>query len=172
MTKNEIFDQCKLQVNGDPVTAHLLMAIIEQESAFEWDASRLEQGYYRRYTMPQSLATTSEILLACSYGLMQAMGQSLREMEYFEFYKIYHNARHTQQLTDPLSQLCICQGVDAFMVRPAWQIEWGTKWFRRKLKSVGNDIEKALLRWNGGGNPKYPSEVLGRVDRLKKSYPG
>ena len=115
------------------------------------------------------LATTTELLLGVSYGLTQLMGESLREAGYFDFYKGYYNDRHNFHLTDPLSEIAVPKGLNAFLVRPAWQIEWGAKWLSRKRELAKGDVRKALLFWNGGGNPNYPDEVLARIPKIKRS---
>jgi len=173
VTKDQVRQLCEQfgpRFNIDPA---LGLAICSRESGsgggFSDDACRLEEGFYRRYTAPGSLSTTTEVLLACSYGLMQVMGQSLREIGFFDFFKTYNNQTSTFQLQDPLSEVSVPKGINAFMVRPAWQVEWGMKWFTVKLKLAGgSDVRKALQLWNGGGNPNYASEVIVLFDAFKR----
>ena len=166
MTQQQVLDLCKTyapQYELDPV---LVLAVCQQESSFFHDAARLEQGFYRRYTMPDTLATTTEILLASSYGLMQTMGQILREHGFFKFYREYHNKVHAEQIVDPLGEVPVVKGINAYMVRPPWQVEWGCIHLRKKMDTAKGDVRKALLFWNGGGNPSYPGEVLLKYGKL------
>lgn len=168
MTQLEVLRTIEPVATAKGLDKHLILAICQQESSFKSDVSRLENGFYKRYTEPDSLATTTEVLLAVSYGLMQTMGQALRERGYFVWYLTYYNARHTMQLKDPLSEIAVPKAINEYMVRPPWQIEWGCEHFITKLKAAKGDVEKALLFWNGGGNPNYPKEVLAKYDILKK----
>lgn len=165
MLKSQLLDLCNQIAPGLNLDPLLVMAICTRESGkgdlFEDDACRLENGFYHRYTEKDSLATTTEVLFACSYGVMQVMGESLREMKYFDFFKTYYNERNSFQLTDGLSEVAVPKAINAFMVRPQWQVEWGSKWFLVKLRLAGgSDIRRALQLWNGGGNPSYGDEVL------------
>jgi soluble lytic murein transglycosylase-like protein len=78
---------------------------------------------------------------ATSWGLMQVMGQSARELGYREF----------------IPELC----------DPASGLYWGCKIFTRKLECTGGDYQKALQLWNGGGNPNYAAEVMARAPKYK-----
>lgn len=144
----------------------LATAICEQESNYLHDAARMEQGFYKRYTEKDSLATSSEILLASSYGLMQTMGQILREHGFFEYFLEINNRTNGLVIKSALSPLAICKGVDWYMERPKEQVSWGCRHFRKKLDIAKGDVRRALLLWNGGGRPTYPDEVLARWTRL------
>jgi soluble lytic murein transglycosylase-like protein len=73
---------------------------------------------------------------------MQVMGQLAREKGVASLY---------------LSTLC----------DPALGLAVGCKILRQKLDAAGGDAPKALLAWNGGGNPDYAEEVLARVARYR-----
>jgi soluble lytic murein transglycosylase-like protein len=75
-----------------------------------------------------------------SWGLMQLMGEVAREMGFTGTY---------------LSQLC----------DPPIGLLWGCKKLAQCLDAKGGDPEKALLMWNGGGNPNYANEVLARIKK-------
>ena len=168
MKKEDVFALLEPHAIENGFDPYLGLAIVEQESTYREDVARPEQGFYHRYTMPDSLATTTEILLASSYGLMQLMGQSLRELGYFDFFvKFYNEGKTAGRLTVSLSEVSVPKALNALMVRPAWQVEWGCKWFKKKLAIAKGDTTKALQFWNGGGNPKYASEVLARYAKLK-----
>ena len=160
MTQPQVFELCKVYAPPHDLDPVLVLAVCQQESSFLHDASRLEQGFYRRYTMPDTLSTTTEVLLACSYGLMQTMGQILREHGFFQFYKDYHNKVHADQIKDPLGEVPVPKALNAYMVRPPWQVEWGCLHLKKKMDTAKGDVRRGLLLYNGGGNPLYPDEVL------------
>ena len=166
MLHSQVKELCDVHALAHGLDPTLILAICQQESSFRHDVARLEQGFYVRYTEPDKLATTTEILLASSYGLMQTMGQILREHGYFEFFKDYHNGAITEQIKDSLGEVPIVKAINAYMVRPAWQVEWGCIHFKKKLDLARGDIRKALLFWNGGWAPNYPDEVLAKYVKL------
>jgi hypothetical protein len=43
----------------------------------------------------------------------------------------------------------------------------GCKVLRKKLEGAGGDLRKGLLAWNGGGNPDYADEVMGRMTKYR-----
>jgi len=117
----------------------LLCAIIEQESGWDPFAVRYEPKFYGRYVMPLGLESPTEAYSrAFSWGLMQLMGECAREDGF--------KGKFLSELLDP------DVGVD-----------WGTRHFSMQFQKAGLDVPRALLLWNGGGNLKYPSQVLARV---------
>ena len=131
----------------------LVASIIWQESRGEPWAVRYEDGFYRRYvefsTRSQALGyvpsdtlcswASERRMRACSFGLMQLMGQPARE----------------QGCKEPqLTRLLI----------PAVNLEWGCRFFRWCLNQKGGDVPAALLRYNGGANPTYDDTVLGHLN--------
>ncbi len=138
-TREQIIDLVKLKCEElDPA---LVCAIIEQESNFNPWAIRFEPGFLQRYVIPLNLTNPTETYArSTSWGLMQLMGQSARELGY----------------TGNLSRLC----------EPETGIPWGCMHFRHKLAAAGNDLRKSLLLWNGGGNVLYPDQVLARVGQF------
>jgi len=170
MTKREIYDLCEISCPGYGIEPILMMAIVEQESAYLRNAIRMEPAFWRKYTKPQSLDDCSEILLAVSFGLTQLMGQSLKELNYFEFFLKYYNDRHNFTLRDPFSEVTIIKALNAYLVRPSWHIERGCQWYKVKEKIARGSVEKTLLYWNGGGNKNYPAEVLARADKLSEEF--
>ena len=118
----------------------LVAAIIEQESAWDTWAIRYEPAFQKRYVEPLGLTNPSEIAArSISWGLMQLMGQSARELGY--------NGR--------IAALC----------DPSIGVEWGCRHFQGMLGRTGGDVRVALLHWNGGGRPAYVDEVLARKVR-------
>lgn len=133
------------------LSPQLIAAVIIQESAGDTFAQRLEQGFFARYLRDKlygELPGYNKIenkwkqeiergLRAHSFGLMQIMGQTARENGFMgEF----------EELFDPETN-----------------IDLGSKILSKKIISSGRDIRVGLLRWNGGGNPKYPDEVIERI---------
>jgi soluble lytic murein transglycosylase-like protein len=50
---------------------------------------------------------------------------------------------------------------------PLVGLEYLCRALNQKLGFAGGNMEKALLFYNGGGNPNYPTEVLARVEKYK-----
>lgn len=137
MTQAEliVFAKETAQRHGlDPV---LVCAVVEQESTWDTWAIRAEPAFDERYVKPMHKTPTEEWARSMSWGLMQLMGEAARERGY----------------TGPIAALC----------DPATGLEWGCIHLKGKLQAAGGDVAKALLLWNGGGNPNYPSEVLARL---------
>lgn len=118
----------------------LVCAIVEQESGWDTNAWRYEPAFYERYIVPLNLPDAEEARQrSTSWGLMQVMGEVAREFGY------------VGELTD-----LMCQAVG---------LDWGCKVFAKKLERAHGDTYKALLAWNGGGNPLYANQVTDRIDR-------
>lgn len=118
----------------------LICAVCEQESDWNPWAIRYEPAFQKRYVEPLGLKNQSEIIArAISWGLMQTMLQSVREIGYHD---------HAAALCDPFIGL-----------------EWGCQLFARKFDAAGSDVPKALQLWNGGGNPLYSQQVMDRVNK-------
>lgn len=122
----------------DPI---LVCCVCENESLWWPNAIRWEKGFYKHYTEPMNLPESDEMQRACSYGLMQIMGEVAREAGY----------------TLPFSGL----------YDPTTNVYWGCLKLRKCLEHTGNDVTKALLMYNGGGNPAYPKLVLDRAWRYQ-----
>lgn len=104
-------------------------------------AIRHEPGFDAKYIKPLHLADTEEVARSISWGLMQTMGESARELGY----------------TGHLAQCC----------DPATGLELGVRWFKMKLQKAGGDVSKALLFWNGGGDETYDEKVLARAEKYR-----
>lgn len=165
MDKAAVFELCKRnRIEGvSPVT---VLALIEQESSYNEDAVRLEQGYYSRYIKKLNHSTVVESLLSCSYGLTQMMGQSLAESGFFQWH--FSQMGANTHFVDPMQNLHVAYALDQFCENPEWQVRFGTKWLERKIELAGNDVQKGLLYWNGGGDPDYPNKIQRRFQRLTK----
>jgi hypothetical protein len=110
-------------------------------------SSRPEPGFYGFYLKnrayltlagykPKSLPSPSseKLLRAQSYGLTQIMGETARVLGFKGQY---------------LNEL----------FKPHINIEYGARWLGRYLHRT-KSVEKALLRYNGGGDKLYPSKIL------------
>lgn len=119
----------------------LACAIVEQESAWNPWAIRYEPAFYTRYVSSKPFTPTEKTARSISWGLFQTMGESVREAGY----------------KGDLAALC----------DPDTGITWGLMVLQRKMALANQDVTKALLFWNGGGNPNYPTEVLARVPKYQ-----
>lgn len=171
-TKGQIYAQCKKTAPEFDFDPKLIYAVCLQEGArnaegvFLPDVARLEQGYYRKYVEKQNeLATTSEILLSASYGIMQVMGLSLKKAGYFDWYFNSRTASLQKVLKQPLSQYAIPSGLDHYCVNLELMIHWGCIWMDMKRKLAKGDERKMLVYWNGSS--KYPDDVYKRLANIK-----
>jgi soluble lytic murein transglycosylase-like protein len=139
------------------IPENLIKSIIVQESGCRVWAIRYEPAFTRRHLtdketgqlksleklkghIPKGINRTTEYMMrATSFGLMQVMGQVARE---YGFSK------------DSLVELCV----------PELNIYFGCSHFKRLLNLRDGDISRALLNWNGGGNPEYANEVLDKMN--------
>ena len=123
----------------------LVCAVIEQESSWDCWAIRYEPAFYSRYIEPQIArgTITSETearARAFSWGLMQVIGQVAREHGF---------------TAASLATLCDADvGIDV-----------GCRVLAAKLAAAEGNVERALLLWNGGGNPDYAGAVMNRCGR-------
>ena len=105
---------------------------------------RYKPAFFAKYVASlytnNKVGATEAYARGFSWGLMQVMGQVAREMGFD---------------SPSLSELC----------DPAQGLAIGCKILRKKLDSVGGDVTRALLAWNGGGNPSYAPQVLARRSR-------
>lgn len=133
-----------------------------KDGTFAPDIARLEQNFYRKYVEDElELATTSEVLLAASYGVMQMMGDSLRQADYFKWYFSNMDTRMQEILGHPHSQFCIPNALDAYCVNLEWMIIWGCKWMDIKRKLAKGNERLMLTYWNGSS--AYPDEVYEKL---------
>jgi soluble lytic murein transglycosylase-like protein len=124
----------------------VVCAVVEQESNWNTWAMRYEPLFFAKYVAPlytnNKVGATEAHARGFSWGLMQVMGQTAREMGV--------NSLHLSTLCDPAVGLAV-----------------GCKVLRKKLEGVGGDLRKGLLAWNGGGNPDYADEVMGRMSKYR-----
>jgi len=131
----------------------LVCAVIEQESGWDTWAIRYEPAFFTKYVAPilatKMISVTEAYARSFSWGLMQVMGQVAYEEGF--------PGKYFSLLCDPAT------GIDAGCKHLA-------KMFKAAAAAAGpiplTDAEtqrEALLHWNGGGNPAYPSEVIARI---------
>jgi hypothetical protein len=146
-----------LQHGLDPV---LICAICEQESS--WDPLAIrpesESGFAARYgaaytRIVQASATKIddkwlrfEDVFYASYGLMQTM------------YPV---------IIETFPEQAVALKFPTWLCDPEIGLTQGCRLFARKLSGAANVLSRALIHWNGGGNPNYPAEVLARMVRYR-----
>jgi hypothetical protein len=158
----------------------IVAAVVLQESGGNTWAHRYEPGFYRRYLerlkrkdltghVPSEIPTlnTEKVDRAISWGLMQCLGETARMMDFAEDdltmlvvpeINIEIGCKYLRHLLDR----------DAYKTIEAHRLE--TKFFKSFLtgdilhmQEVAVRYMMCLLRYNGGGNVKYPAEIMERV---------
>ena len=123
----------------------LVCAMCEHESG-GWNtwAARYEPAFFKRYIHPAhpDTPTTEEIDAAESFGLMQIMGCTARELGF--------KGKYFTELCDP--------GVG---------IEYGCRKLNKCIAAHPGDVSAALLAYNGGSNPAYPALVLALLPKYQ-----
>lgn len=127
--------------NSNSLEPALVCAIIEQESGWDPWATRYEPRFQVKYIDSLHLDWIEAHGRATSFGLMQCMGEVLRELGYKGTF-------------------------GAFLDDPVLHINLGCKHFLNKLHRADGKEWDALQFWNGGGNPQYANQVIAR----KKNY--
>jgi hypothetical protein len=136
-TKDQLAALAKERAQMAGIDPVLCCAICEQESSWNLWAVRDEPDFYQRYVVKLHLGITEAMLRACSFGLMQLMGEVAREEGF---------TGDILSLTDPQLNL-----------------DRGLIHFKRMLAISDGDVHTALQHWNGGSNPNYADEVLARL---------
>jgi len=150
--KEELVQLARIRAAQYELDPALVCAVCEQESGWNPWASRFEPGFQSKYVHPlvarreiksfgASLATEI-VQRSCSFGLMQIMGQVARELECTAAF---------------LTELC----------NPEVGLEYGCIQLKRKLEAANQNVQTALLRYNGGGDPAYPAKVLARMEAYR-----
>ncbi len=146
-----------------------------KDGRFNASVGRLEQGYYSMYVEKKmELASTTEALLATSWGVWQLMGLSLFELKYFEWYfKNIPSAEWREKvLYTGHTPLAVTEAINYFAVNLDLQCEYACKLLAVKrnigekmqnFKGETDPLRKMLLLWNGGGNLKYDDEVMEKM---------
>lgn len=122
----------------------LVCAVCEHESSWNPWAVRFEPAFEQKYIVPMlpHMPPTEEMLRAVSFGLMQIMGETARELGY-----------QGQFLTG--------------LLEPQHALWYGCKKLNHCMDKMSGDITAALLCYNGGGDPRYPSLVMPLMAKYK-----
>ena len=169
--KDEVRNMCKLVAPKYGFDWRLIYAVClqecdkEKDGSFDPSVARVEQRYYRKYTEVFDLATTTEVLLATSYGVMQMMGQSLNEAGYFKWFFYSQSQRTQNHYGNPLSEISIVKAINKYCVNLEWMIRWGCKWMAVKREKAKNNERLMLTYWNGSS--AYPDEIYKRLETIK-----
>lgn len=143
---SKLMAMARKAADAEGLDAAVVCAVVEQESGWNTWAMRYEPQFFAKYVASlytnNKVGATEAYARGFSWGLMQVMGQTAREMGV--------NSLHLSTLCDPVVGLAV-----------------GCKVLRKKLEAAGGNMHKALLAWNGGGNPEYAEEVVARVERYR-----
>src|SRR3990167_10689217 len=130
---------CKKEGGAQDIDPFLLLGVCRQEARrtkeglYVCDSIRLEQGFFYRYIDKGPYDPVTKVLLSSSWGVMQMMGESLRELGLL--------TAEENKSTMFINQYCL---------NPGHQVESGAKWLKKKIAIAQGNIEKGLLYWNGG----------------------
>jgi len=142
----KLLDLARVTANAAGLDPAVVCAVVDQESAWNTWAMRYEPLFFAKYVAPlytnNKVGATEAYARGFSWGLMQVMGQTAREMGV--------TSPHLSALCDPATGLAV-----------------GCKLLKKKLESSNGELGKALQSWNGGGNPDYAEEVLARLPRYR-----
>ena len=130
----------KASVHG--IEPMLVCSVAEQESDWNCYAMRYEPAFYSKYILPLietgHVGPTEANARATSWGLGQVLGQVARECGF--------GGPFLSELCDPdIGLEYLCRHLSMIMSR------------------TGNNVTETLLRYNGGGNELYPSQVQARM---------
>ena len=153
-------DLIKIYADKYNLDPNIVAGVVYQESGGNAYAFRPEPGFWRRYydgIMRLVRRTKNKFddrwakypdVASASYGLMQPLYVVALE----------HGTvlRYPTELCDP------CRNLDL-----------GCKHLRQKIDSVGGDVNKGLLRYNGGGDKNYPQKIFNHSAHVAKAnwYP-
>jgi len=136
-TKDELIHAARLAAGNASIDSSLVCAVVEQESGWEPCAIRFEPGFDERYEKGKISNITEEIARSMSWGLMQVMGETARDLGW---------KSHLGKLLYPGNGLMV-----------------GCAKLRACLEAHGGSVADALLMYNGGGDPGYPAAVMARM---------
>jgi len=181
--KSDVFEMCEKIAPKYKFEPSLIKALCQQEcehrvvgkdgklhfnpDIFRADKVRLEQNYYDKYVERQNeFASTTEGLFALSWGIMQIMGLSLKELKFFEWFFDQQSEATKIFLGNPYSELTVPKALNWLVVNLDAMVEWGCKWLDRKRTLAKGDINKMLDFWNGCSDGSYHKEVLEKQKNL------
>jgi len=133
----------------------LVCAMVEQESSWDPYAIRpeSESGFMVRY--------------GANYNVIVRKSASKRDDKWIRFEDVFY-------ASIGLMQTMYCVVIETFpdqteklrypttLCDPEIGLAQGCRLFAHYLKQKNGNVNAALLRWNGGGDPDYPTKVLVR----------
>lgn len=144
-----IVDRVAVKYELDP---DLVEAIIVKESSGNKEAYKIELGFYQRYVKPLTFSDTEEYARSFSWGLMQVMGQTARELGFAgKFF--------TEITSDPELAINI-----------------GCKYLKRQINRYPDSVKDAISAYNAGSaarsgsgykNQDYVDKVLGFYNQIR-----
>lgn len=150
----DIIVACSRAHGVDPA---VMAGLIWTESAANPWAIRVERGFWRRYyegikalfdkkTARGKKWLKYPDLVSASYGLCQIMLPVAMEHGF--------SPRYPTELLEPVRNIDLgCQIVAKH---------------QRRLGQAGEGLEAVLLRYNGGGNPRYPGKVMAATAMIRE----
>ena len=146
-TRAELEAMAEEVANGEGIPRALFFGLIHNESSWRVSASRYEGNYQKVYIdghpMLGKLSDSVRRDLATSFGLCQVIPGTVATMPgVFGIIKDIP-ALIEKMKTDPMTQL-----------------RQGAAYFKWCMTREDRSINKALHRYNGGGNPWYADRVL------------
>lgn len=149
VSESDIWQLCKKEGQNQNLDPFLLIGVCRQEARrtheglYVCDSIRLEQGFFYTYIDKGNYDPVTKIILSTSFGVMQMMGESLRELGLL-----------------PAEEFRSTEWIGEYCKNPGLQVQSGCSWLIKKIAIAQGNIEKGLLFWNGGSNTAYPASVL------------
>ncbi len=173
-TKDEVYQICKQVAPAFGFEAKLAFAFCLQESAkdskgnFNPSRARLEPGFYSYYIEKQELETTNEVLYSASFGILQMMGQSLKEVGYFQWYFDQQSDNMKSFLGNPFSEISVPKAINYYCTNLEVMITWGLRWLKKKNELAKGNIQLLCRYWNGDKTGKYYNELMQKYNSIKE----
>jgi soluble lytic murein transglycosylase-like protein len=146
MTKDDMVALAKQKASAYQLDATLVCAVVEQESSWNPWSVRYEPGFMLKYVSPLYMdgrfSPTEAYCRSMSWGLMQIMGQTARELGF---------------TLATLAELC----------DPPFGLEYGCRKLAECFKLANGSRIAALEKYNGGANVTYAAEVMNRVNNYR-----
>jgi soluble lytic murein transglycosylase-like protein len=142
MTKADMIALARQKAVDHGLDPELVCAVVEQESGWNPWAARYEPGFMLKYVsqhyMNGEFSATEAYTRSMSWGLMQIMGQTARELGFS---------------LATLPELC----------DPQYGLEYGCRKLLNCMKLANGSRTDALEKYNGGSNDEYAGQVLARI---------
>jgi soluble lytic murein transglycosylase-like protein len=145
MTAEEIQELAKAVAAKHSLPPEAVLAVAEQESGFQPWSMRYESTFYAKYVAPKvigGMAITEGMARATSWGVMQIMGETARELGF---------------AGSSLAELC----------DPAEGLEYGCRKLAQCYRQAAGLWKKAFEIYNGQGPAAYMYSQRA-VERMEK----